>query len=336
MTKLAQQPDMNPWPHRLAVLLVCATVALLIAGGLVTTTRSGMAFKDWPTSDGFNMLTYPFWRATGDKFVEHSHRLMGAAVGMTTIVLGIAIGKTDSRRWVQVLAAAAVGLVIAQGILGGMRVRADAVLLARIHGCVAPLFFAVVVGLAAVTSKRWATPARVTQDSALRKLFLLAVAITIMSYVQLVVGAHLRHVGPNATADMFRLALVFHLILAAALLIQIAVVAFSVLRTRRIYMPALWPALFLLLLMMLQVSLGLWTWTLKYSWPGSVLGEWQFTSGWTNTAGSFAQSATVTAHVVNGSLILGTSLLLALRLFRSMSHSQAAPCVGHGLVGASQ
>jgi cytochrome c oxidase assembly protein subunit 15 len=318
------------------VLLVCATVVLLFAGGLVTTTKSGRAFVDWPTSDGFNMFTYPFWKAAGDKAIEHSHRLIGAVIGLITIAAAVTIWRNDRRRWVHWLAVGAVGLVIAQGILGGMRVRADEVVLARIHGCVAPVFFALVVALAAVTSKWWAAPEKTESTAATKRMFLLAVATTVMSYIQLVIGAHLRHIGPNASSDMFRLALVFHLILAAALMVQIAIFAFSVLRTRSIHASALKPTLFLLLLVMLQIGLGLWTWTLKYSWPGSVLGEWQFATNWTNTAGSLAQSMTVTAHVVNGSLILGTSLLLALRLFRSTTRSNAAPALNQALLGAAR
>ncbi len=316
MPRTDEQPVASAWPHRLAIALLCATVMLLVAGGLVTTTGAGMAFRDWPTSDGENMLTYPFWKAAGDKFVEHGHRLMGALVGLITIAMAVAVWLGDRRRWVHWLAVIAVALVIAQGVLGGLRVRADAVQLARLHGCVAPLFFALVAAIAVVTSKSWRLPQRLDDSRPARRLQRLAVFTVLLAYVQLVLGANLRHVVPNASPDSFRLALIFHLILAGALLVQAALLAVSVLRQSELRQWLKAPALSLLLLVTLQIALGAGTWVLKYSWPAGVLGQSQMAAEWTNTAGSFTQAATVTTHVVTGSLILATSLWLSLRLFR--------------------
>jgi cytochrome c oxidase assembly protein subunit 15 len=81
---------LSPWPHRWAVALACATFPLLWVGGLVTTTDSGMAVPDWPNTYGYNLFLYP-WKSwiTGPwaLFLEHSHRLIGATVGMITISL---------------------------------------------------------------------------------------------------------------------------------------------------------------------------------------------------------------------------------------------------------
>ncbi|NIM09076.1 MAG: hypothetical protein GTO53_07995, partial [Planctomycetales bacterium] len=112
-------------PHRVAVTLVWATFLLLCAGALVTTEGAGMAFRDWPTSDGYNMFLYPWFAAAWDKFIEHGHRLLGALVGLITIVLTVCLWKFERRGWVVALGAAALALVIVQGTLGGLRVRAD-------------------------------------------------------------------------------------------------------------------------------------------------------------------------------------------------------------------
>ena len=75
-------PDLQPesrWPHRLAVLLCCATFPLIWVGGLVTTYDAGMAVPDWPTTYGYNMFSYPLetWLyGPWDLFIEHGHRLL--------------------------------------------------------------------------------------------------------------------------------------------------------------------------------------------------------------------------------------------------------------------
>ena len=49
----------RPWLHRLAVLTAVTTFILICMGGLVTSTDSGMAVPDWPTTFGYNMFLYP-------------------------------------------------------------------------------------------------------------------------------------------------------------------------------------------------------------------------------------------------------------------------------------
>src|SRR5438132_1897116 len=80
----------SPWPHRWAVALACATFPLLWVGGLVTTTKAGMAVPDWPNTYGYNLFLYPWqtWLAgPWDLFVEHGHRMLAASIGLLTIGL---------------------------------------------------------------------------------------------------------------------------------------------------------------------------------------------------------------------------------------------------------
>ena len=121
------------WPHRLAVALLCSTLLLICVGGLVTTQGAGMAFKDWPTSDGSNMFLYPWFQAANDKFVEHGHRLFGTLVGMIAIALCLSLWLKENRRWLVWMGVLTLVLVIVQGIVGGMRVLGNDVQLAKIH-----------------------------------------------------------------------------------------------------------------------------------------------------------------------------------------------------------
>lgn len=326
----------SPWPHRLAVGLACATVLLICVGGLVTSLGAGMAFQDWPTSDGQNMFLYPWFRAAGDKFVEHGHRLFGALVGMITIALCVVLWFSDRRRWLRWLGVAALLLVIFQGVLGGMRVRASDVQLAKIHGCVAPIFLAVVVAIAIVTSRWWAERRSRVSSAAAGRMQRLALFATGLAYLQLVAGAHLRHVSPQSGADEFRLALVFHLLIAVALLVHAAMLFSATMRNLRGESKLIRPAGLLLALISVQLLLGGATWVLKYAWPADIFVHSRVVAGWTNIAGGVTQTVVVTTHVALGSLILATSLLATLRLWRGVQSSVAAAmpqanCVGFAI-----
>src|SRR4051812_38970661 len=91
-------------------------------GGLVTSHQAGMSVPDWPNSYGYNMFMFPPSKWVGGIFYEHTHRLMGAVVGVLAIVLVIAAWKLESRKSVRWLAYSVLGTVIVQGILGGLRV----------------------------------------------------------------------------------------------------------------------------------------------------------------------------------------------------------------------
>ena len=147
----------NRWPHRAAWLLACGTFPLILMGGMVTSYGAGLAVPDWPNTYGYNLFLYPLasWLHVWDVFLEHSHRLIGASVGMITIALAVLLWACDRRRWIRWLGVAALVGVCYQGVLGGLRVTRKSLLLADVHGCTAPLFFALCVGLVVVTSVRW-------------------------------------------------------------------------------------------------------------------------------------------------------------------------------------
>src|SRR6266480_3193946 len=158
MTQPIINAERSPWPHRLARTLVCATFPLIWVGGMVTTYNAGMAVPDWPTTYGYNLFLYPWqtWFAgPWDLFIEHGHRLLGATAGVLSIALVVVVLVTDSRRSLVIASFGALALVFVQGVLGGARVLFDERLIALIHGCVGPLFFAYLGGLVVATSRWW-------------------------------------------------------------------------------------------------------------------------------------------------------------------------------------
>ena len=96
----------SPWPHRLAVILACATFPLLFIGGLVTSLGVGLAVPDWPTTFGYNMFLYPWSKMIGGIFYEHSHRLVASCVGLLTIALALTLWLKEPRPWLRWLGVA--------------------------------------------------------------------------------------------------------------------------------------------------------------------------------------------------------------------------------------
>src|SRR5688572_8610356 len=151
MTEELTQPRISLWPQRLTVLLALITFPLIWVGGLVTTYDAGMAVPDWPGTYGYNLFRYPWQTWLGgpwDLFIEHGHRLLGASAGIVAIALVAAVWLTGAPRVILLLSLGALGLVIFQGALGGARVLFDERMLALVHACVGPLFFAYLAVLA--------------------------------------------------------------------------------------------------------------------------------------------------------------------------------------------
>ncbi|HVT28543.1 MAG TPA: COX15/CtaA family protein [Lacipirellulaceae bacterium] len=333
----------SPWPHRWAVVLACATFPLLWVGGLVTTTKAGMAVPDWPNTYGYNLFLYPWqtWLAgPWDLFVEHGHRLLAASVGMITIGLLVVLVRLERRLWVCGLGFAALALVVFQGFLGGMRVLFDERTLAMLHGMTGPLFFASTVTLAVVTSRRWAAGANANASDVVRRaenerpnasrlsgaaghIRLLATVTAVLVYLQIVLGAVLRHVPVNSDPAAFLMAVKFHLFLAAVLTLHIGVLVWSVLSRVRSIRPLGRLALALGTLISLQLMLGASTWIVKYSIP-TWARSWFSGPSVAIRDGGWLQTNIITAHVAIGSLLLGVSVALALYSHRLLTRPSAA------------
>ncbi|HZZ30028.1 MAG TPA: COX15/CtaA family protein [Pirellulales bacterium] len=314
----ALSPETSPWPHRLAVLLCCATFPLIWIGGTVTTYEAGMAVPDWPTTYGYNLFLYP-WQTwllgPWDLFIEHGHRLFASLVGMLTIALCISLWITKQPKWLKTLGLIALAGVIFQGVLGGMRVMFDQRTLAMMHGCVGPAFFAFTAALAVVTSRRWRENHHTRHVPAAKALRWLAVFAPLLAYLQLALGAHLRHFAEDGSPTVFRGMVISHVALALMLTAYILIVATAFWLNARGIKPLLLPATLLVGLIVMQLALGASTWIVKYGWP-AFLADSAAASDFTVQARSWWQAQITTAHVATGSLILAISTVLAVRTVR--------------------
>src|SRR5258706_2719589 len=126
--------------HWFAVLTAFITFLLIGLGGLVTSHGAGMSVPDWPNTYGYNMVAFPISKWVGGIFYEHTHRLLASAVGLMTTILAIWLWLGDSRKWMHWLGVTAFLGVIAQGILGRLRVTMQLGSLGIFHATNPPLF----------------------------------------------------------------------------------------------------------------------------------------------------------------------------------------------------
>ncbi len=324
----AENPLLNRWPHRIAVLLAVVVFPLIWVGGLVTTFDAGMAVPDWPGTYGYNMFLYPIetWLyGPFDLLVEHGHRLLGSLAGLIAIVLVAATLKTEPRGWVRVFSVVLLLMVILQGALGGVRVLLDARVVAKLHGCVGPAFFASVIAFCVVTSRWWLEQAQQGPVGLglSRRFGTWALLMLVISYLQLVIGAFIRHIEVDATPGGFAHLVAMHVLTAVIIVLGTIWQWISSRRSALAGTGVRASINVLLLLVMLQFTFGLATWVVKYGWP-----IWFADSAFAETyiidEKSLFQMNVVTLHVATGSLILAFWTIHALRC-RRLVKTQSDP-----------
>jgi heme a synthase len=294
------------WHHRYAKLVAACTILLIAAGGMVTSTESGLSVPDWPTTYGWNMFTFPLSKWVGGIRYEHSHRLIASTVGFLTIILAIWTWRVEPRAWVRRLGFAALGAVILQGLLGGITVLLFLPPAVSIgHAALAQIFLCLTLTLAVVTSPGWKNAVQPVEDPVLRKVAALTTALV---YAQILIGATMRHNAAGLAIPDFPFAFghvippVWNAKVAihfahrvGAMVVTLAILATSshVLYHHPRRRDLVRPALLLVALVFTQITLGAFV-----IWSGR-------------------DPIINTAHVVNGAAVLGTSLVLTLRAFRA-------------------
>ncbi|MEM6328819.1 MAG: COX15/CtaA family protein [Planctomycetota bacterium] len=311
-----QRAAASAWPNRFAWLLCGMTFPLLCVGQLITTTDAGMAVPDWPGTYGYNMFLYPAetWLfGPWDLFIEHGHRLLASVVGMVTIALVAVVWWCDRRWWMRTLAVAALLLVILQGVLGGMRVLANERLIAMAHGSTGPLFFALTCGLVVLTARQATTDRPSAGGRVDLPLARLATVTAVLAYLQLILGASLRHIDASVGPWSFATLVKFHLGMAGVVAAHALWLAWRSLRST--------PALRRLgglvgVAVVGQVTLGFATWLAKYGsprWASDLLPA----TIQPITAAGWNQTNTVTGHSALGSLLLGLLTAAAVAAWRA-------------------
>ena len=262
--RVSRVPGMDRLVHGLALGTTGATLALIVAGGIVTTTGAGLAVPDWPTTFGHNPFFFPWSGMVGAVRIEHSHRLLGAAVGILTLALAAAAWVGPRGRSLRTLAVATVVLVCVQGLLGGLRVvlRQDA--LAVVHGSLAQGFFVLTAVLATVTGPEWNRLLSAGEASRLAGVARIGVVVATLLFGQVVLGALTTHNGWFAA----------HLTGAVVAVAGTGALGATALGRARALPPIRWRARVIVGLLVIQVGLGLGAFLTRFTgvaFPGGEL-----------------------------------------------------------------
>ncbi len=185
------------WRHAYTVFVAVCILVLICSGGMVTSKDAGLTVPDWPNSYGYNMFAFPVSRWVGGIFFEHTHRLIASLVGMLTVGLAVWLARSEPRRWVRSVGYLAVGAVILQGVLGGLRVTMLKDWIGVPHALLAQAFFALMAFLALTQSRWWSrlgqNPLSEDTRESLAPLRRNAAVATVLTYLQLGLGAAMRH-----------------------------------------------------------------------------------------------------------------------------------------------
>ena len=301
---------MNTGLNRFAVIVACATFFLIIAGALVTSHDAGLATSDWPLSNG-----QVFPRMVGNLFWEHGHRLVATTVGLLTIALTIYLFRRERRGWVRRLGLFGLLAVIAQGLLGGLTVKLMLPLVvSAAHATLAQLFFCTTVSLAVFTSGSWTEAQPKFEEKGSLPLRYLCTAALITIFLQLILGATLRH---SATWDrpLPPDLVLAHIGGAFAVLLAVGATTFSVFRRYRGEKFLTRPAAIAISLLVVQLFLGLAAYVTRLASP--------------NDPQPLNPMVGITvAHVACGALVFATTIVLTLRTFRIVIPAHSAVDLG--------
>jgi heme a synthase len=297
MNRTATYKPALAWFAALGSLWVFVLVAL---GAFTTTIGAGMAFPDWPLSNG--SVNPHGWLTEIDKFAEHSHRISATVMGTITLAIAIWLARTEARAWLRKLAWGAVALVVFQGVVGGLRVLSDRIeieqihtslgqIFAMLHAFLAQSFVCTLIAIAAACSRPWIEHNAGLNAVPAARLRRIGVWCLALLFVQLTIAAVVRHSFAglaiptfpfsNATGGLlpgawnFRVGVQFaHRLMAAVIGLMVLVYGHFLWRESAAAAPVRWSGCLLIGLVALQITLGaeiIWTGRSVYVTTGHVL-----------------------------------------------------------------
>jgi cytochrome c oxidase assembly protein subunit 15 len=294
------------------VFTACATLVVITAGALVTSNDAGLSVPDWPTSFGY-LVKVPHF--VGGVRYEWSHRMVAGTLVSLTLAIALWTLLVERRRWMRWLALAAFGTVITQATLGGLTVLFfQPPWLSTAHATVAQTFFCIAVAIALFTGRKWVeeTP-QVEFDSHHPSLFTLALLSVVILYVQLILGGMFRHHGMSWWPHVLN-AIVVSFVLAWTAIRALSVHS-HIEAVRR-------PATVMLSLLIAQLCLGFTAFVTRVAWGRSAAQP------------ELPMVASTVAHVAVGALLLATTVVLAIQVWRHVP-AAVAEHLPHAQRGAS-
>ena len=178
----------------LSKILVFSILVLIFAGALVKSHEVGLSVPDWPTTYGYQMFQFPFSDMVGGIFYEHGHRMIATIVGFMTLMLTIIVYMSNNELWLKKLTFYALGLVIVQGLFGGLTVLLFLpAYISIIHAILAQTFFVLIIFITyslSIVDKQKLNDHYAKNISNLKNP---AYFVALSIYIQLIIGAIMRH-----------------------------------------------------------------------------------------------------------------------------------------------
>jgi len=288
MESSSQSPRATAYHPKLAAFAAFGSAwvfVLVILGAFTTSINAGMAFPDWPLSNG--SLNPKGWLSNEAMFSEHAHRLSAGVMTLVTIAIAVWVSVVDRRRWIRRLTGFAVALVLVQALVGGLRVLYDTQLAAMLHACLAQALVCTLIAIAVGCSRAWIEHP-VPAAPGLRRAGVVCCGLL---FIQLGIAAVMRHsfaglaipTFPWSTPDggllpaawSFKVAIHFaHRVMAAILAIALVWFAIKIWRDRGAPSGMRLGALALVGLLAMQIFLGaqiIWTYRDPVVTTGHVL-----------------------------------------------------------------
>ncbi len=194
------------------LFLAWLTLILIGAGGLVTSHQAGLSVPDWPLSYG-----QVFPPMHGLMIWEHSHRVIAGVVAILTVIFTLWVTFQEKRKGLILAAWFSLGLVFLQALLGGLTVLLKLPhAVSMSHGVIAQTFLACLVSIAFFMSPYYERVQNASPALRDRKQIRLVISCLAFVYLQIILGAFVRHAG-KATIEhvVFALAVAGHLMALA-------------------------------------------------------------------------------------------------------------------------
>lgn len=308
--RVGASPTAPAQPHRgrfrLCVAALLWVLPLLVLGAMTTSTGSGMAFADWPLANG---QLWPEMQLDG--YLEHVHRFAGGGLGVLVLWLAIWSVARDPVRWRRWLTITLLGIVVVQGLIGGIGVLHNTpVLSSATHGVLAQAVVALLVFAAFAYSPAWSRAPLELQPDIARKARKMTKVALVCLFLQLGLGS----LGRHGAADGYRWALwvhvTFSLVVSVMVLISCAYTGAKVAGAPGTAAGAHRAGLkagvrWAMILLITQMTLGMFTLALRSDKDPSNIER-------------LGAAGVVSGHVVVGAALLCTMALLVYRLHRSV------------------
>lgn len=137
----------SPWLRRILLANLVLQVLIVVTGGLVRLTGSGLGCPTWPECHPGSYTPFLQESASYHPYIEFGNRMLSILVGVAALAAVVAVWRWARHRpGMPLLAGLVIGLTVGQGILGGITVRTG------LHPTTVMAHFLISMGLVATST----------------------------------------------------------------------------------------------------------------------------------------------------------------------------------------